>query len=106
MTYTACFSGGDVWRMIGSFIIRKIVGMHTNKIGIRIVSESNGLDRKPPQQCCLADPVHAIHDVAIRGKNNGKAQVCGLNQSCVLYYRSACWRVAKTEPKRFVKLSD
>jgi len=80
--------------------------MDAYKIGIGIVMESNGLDCKSPQQCCLADPVHAIHYATGGGENNGKLQVCGLNQAGMLRYRSACWRIAKTEPKWLVKLPD
>jgi hypothetical protein len=104
--YLHSFLLGDVGCMTGGVTIREFVRMDTNVIGRGVVSKSNRLNRFSPQKRSLPDAVHAIHDATIRRENNGKTQVCGLNQASVLHDRPASRKIAETEPKGFVKLSD
>ena len=54
----------------------------------------------------VADAVHAVHHMTLRGKNNGKTQICGLNESRVVDHRSARRSIVVAEPKRLIEFPN
>jgi len=58
-------------------------------VGVGIAKEANGIDVVATQEKGFADAVHAVHDAAVAGEDDGIGEVARVDESGVIYDLSA-----------------
>ena len=56
-------------------VVWEIVWIYSDVVGFRVLEEAHGFDVGEALEEGLADAVHAVHDAAVAGENDGKAEV-------------------------------
>ena len=78
--------------------IRKVVRTPPDIIRRRILQELNRLDFLPVLENRLRDAVHAIHDLAVRGQDDGEREIRLINQTHMLEEGAPRGSFALSEP--------
>jgi hypothetical protein len=68
----------------GLVVVWKIVGIYADVVGFRVLEETHGFDVTETFNEGLADSVHAVHDSAVAGKDDGKGEVAVADEAGVL----------------------
>jgi hypothetical protein len=93
--------------LAGSVVVGKIVVMQADVVGFRVVEEAHSVDVGEAVDEGFAHPVHAIHDTAVAGKNDRKAEVAVADEAGVLSDLSAGDRLSCVAgPVGFVEFAD
>jgi len=88
-------------------VVGKIVGMHADVVGLRVLNEAYGFNIAETVDEGLADSMHAVHYTAVAGKDDGESEVAVTDESGVLSYLAAgdrCFGLAG--PVWLVKFAD
>jgi hypothetical protein len=64
-------------------VVGKIVGVDVDVVGLWIVDEANGFDVAETFEEGFADTVHAVHDAAVAGENDGMGKVAIIDEAGV-----------------------
>jgi hypothetical protein len=72
------------WNGGESIVVWKIVGINAYVVGFGVVEEAHGFDVGETFEECLTDSVHTVHDTAVAGKDDGKAEVAVTDEAGVV----------------------
>jgi hypothetical protein len=83
------WSGGEL------VVVREVVGVYADVVGFGVAEEARGFDVAETFEESLADSVHAVHDTAVAGEDDGKAEVAVADEAGVVRDLAAgdrfCW---------------
>jgi hypothetical protein len=65
-------------------VVWEIVWIYSDVVGFRVLEEAHGFDVGEALEERLANAVHAVHDAAIAGENDGKAEVGVADEASVI----------------------
>jgi hypothetical protein len=95
------------WGGGGSVVVGEVVGMQTDVVGFRVLEEAHGFDVAETFEEGLADSVHAVHDTAVAGKDDGKGEVAVADEAGVLSDLAAGDRLCRIAgPEGLVEFPD
>ena len=81
--------------------------MYADVVGLRVVDEPHGFDVAEAFKECLADSVHAVHDTAVAGEDDGKGNVAVADEAGVIHDLAAGDRFCGvTVPVWLVEFAD
>lgn len=81
---------GALKRLAASIVVGKIVRMHADVVGLRILNETYDFNIDKSIDKGLADSVHAVHYTAVTGKDDGESEVAVTDKAGMLSYLAAC----------------
>ena len=88
-------------------VVGKIVGIDAEVVGFRVMEEAHGFDVAETFDEGLADSVHAVHDTAVAGKDDGKGEVAVADEAGVLSDLAAGDRFCRiARPEGLVEFAD
>jgi len=88
-------------------IVGEIVWINVDVVRVGIVEKADCVDVVEARQESLADAVHAVHDAAVAGKNDGKAEIAVADEAGVVHDLAAGDRFCGVAvPVRLVEFAD
>jgi hypothetical protein len=88
-------------------VVRKVIGVDADVVRLRVGEEAYGFDIAEPFEKRFADSMHAIHNTAVVGENDGIAEVAVAYETGMLGDLSAGDRLRSvSSPVRLVEFAD